>query len=164
MTFTASTLSRRVALWLANTSRRERTLLGSAAILLAALFYVGAIWRPLMAARGALFERIEQQQSLIAVMRSEAPRLRALAAAAPSVTTVPAATAITQEAAAGQMTIQRLDHEGTRLRVVLDNTEFPALIAWINRLETVHGLRLVSLELERRPDPGLVSARISLEE
>jgi general secretion pathway protein M len=157
-------LTGRAADWFAGRAPRERVILGvGGAVLLAAMF-VTLIWRPLVATRAMAIQRLEQEESLIAVMKGNETRLRALSATAPIARAAPAATAITQEAALQQITIQRLEKDGARIRVTVDNAEFPALIGWLNRLETAHGLRIAGLELERRPAPGVVSARVTLEE
>jgi len=139
---------------------RERLLLLTACLTVG----IALLWRPLEAAHERALARIARQEALIAVMRGDEAHLRSLAAAAPAGAAVPAGTAVTQEAATADLTIQRLEHDGARLRVTLDNARYSALIAWLNQLETKHGLRTVGLELDRRPSPGVVSARVTLEE
>lgn len=155
---------RRATDWFALRTSRERFLLGSAVVVGAAALFTTGIWQPLAAIRAAAATRLDQQDTLIALMRSDAPRLRALSALAPTASALSASTAITQEAASRQITIQRLERDGARLRVVVDTVEFPALMAWLARLETAYGLRVAELELDRKPAPGIVSAHVTLEE
>ena len=150
--------------WFASRNPRERAIIAVAAILLVIGLFLSLVWRPLETAHLTALARLQRQDSLIAVMRSDGVRLRTLGAAGPALSAVAPETAITEEATTRQLTIQRFDREGTRLSVTIDNCSFPDLIAWLNRLETVHGLKLADLELTRRPAPGIVSAQVTLEE
>lgn len=153
-----------IGTWLTGRSPRERALTGLAATVLLSAAYAMGVWRPLTEARSAALDRLSRTEALIDTMKNDGTRLRALAAAAPAVAAMPAATAITQEAAARQIAIQRLERDGNHLRVTVDNVDFATLITWLSRLEAAHGLRLTALDVDRRPDPGVVAARITLEE
>lgn len=59
--------------------------------------------------------------------------------------------------------IRRLEPEGTRTRLVLGEVAFAPLMTWLAALDTGFAIRVASIEMERRPEPGIVTARIVLE-
>lgn len=71
---------------------------------------------------------------------------------------------VTASARAASIDIRRLDPQGPALSVSLDDVAFTALIGWLETLTTRSGVRVFSAEIGRRPEPGVVSARIVMEE
>ena len=142
--------------------------LGAVVVLVVALFAAASLLHlalhPILAARESAEARLQKKEALVAEIKANAETLKAELAAAPSGPAIPAATALTQEAATRGISLQRLDREGGRLRVGVDSVRHADLIAWLDSLERVHGLRVVGADIERRPAPGMVSARLSFED
>lgn len=148
----------RAVAWFRLRTQRERVLLtGTAAMLFFAGLFIG-VWQPLYAMRVAALADISRYETLTA-------RLRAVEPGAVDSTTRQAApaTVITTGAREFGLTIRRLEPEGNRIRVALEEAGFEDVIVWLDTLESQHSLRVVSLEMERRPAPGVVSARVMLE-
>lgn len=143
--------------WWLGRALRERALIAAALVL--TLAWAGVAWglRPLDAARSAARAEIAMLATLTArvVAAPPAPGPRAPA---------PLARTVADSAAAHGLAIQRLEPEGARLSVTLGAVGFDPLLAWLAALETTSGLRVAALDLERRPEPGIVAARLTLED
>ncbi|MFL4470151.1 type II secretion system protein GspM [Tateyamaria armeniaca] len=71
---------------------------------------------------------------------------------------------VTASARAAAIDIRRLDPQGAALSVSLDDVAFTVLIGWLETLTTKSGVQVFSAEIGRRPEPGIVSARIVMED
>lgn len=143
--------------WLSQRTPRERLFLiaGGAALLIAA--YVFLIWQPLARARAATLEHIAVLERVIARAGSIDPSTVNLAAAP-----VAPATAVTNSAGEFGLAIKRLESEGDATRIELEDAKFDTVLLWLERLEQAHALYASSVELERRPEPGVVAGRMSV--
>lgn len=145
--------------WFRVRTQRERILvLGAAVMLLFTGLYVG-IWQPLSAMRTSALADIARYETIIA-------RLQTIEPNAVELTTRQVAPATTITTSAGELglAIQRLEPEGGRIRVALEEASFEEVIVWLDTLESDHSQRIVSLEIDRRPAPGVVSTRVMLED
>ncbi|MEL6915784.1 MAG: type II secretion system protein GspM [Pseudomonadota bacterium] len=129
------------------------------AVALVALYQFA--WLPLQEERAARAEQIAGFRTVAyAARRSETTPSAVARPADPR----PMAARVTATAQAAGLPLRRLEPEGRRIRVTADEIDFTTLIAWIAELETTARLALVSLEVDRRAAPGIVSARLILEE
>lgn len=144
--------------WYGDRSPRERWLIAGLGLVALAYVVIQLIWLPMAEARAearrdiALYERLQ--------MRLAASDTLATPPAGRS--TSPAA-AVTASAEARGLSIRRLEPEGTRLRIDLQDVAYDSLILWIDDLADTHGLGVVSAEIERRPAPGMVAAQLTVE-
>lgn len=149
-----------LARWLDARSPRERAmllaLLGVAAI---ALFFT-LVWQPIDLARKTAIADIRRYDILSARLRVAGPDAARLAAAR----TGTPSTLVTDSAAKAGLTIQRIEPEGANIGVTFDAVGFDALVGWLAGLERDAGLKVRDIKLERRPDPGIVSAQVTLAE
>lgn len=143
---------------LMNLSMRERVLLLLVlpAVLLLAGYRFG--WQPLQNLRVlreaeiASYRRIAQ-----AAAQVEAP----IVAEVPNLT--PFAARVTQSAEAAGLELRRIEPEGERIRVAVEDAPFAQVVLWISDLEADRDVTLSAIELDRRIAPGTVSARLLLE-
>ncbi len=148
-------------IWLRSRTPRERLLLSVlSAVLLVWLAFV-AIWQPLQAARVRLADQVLRHERALAVLQSLPVTAAALAAVATD--DRPLNMVITETAATFQLTIRRLEPEGNRVRVVMDEAPFEAVILWMEAVQRDKGLRITDLDMTRRPSPGVVNATMALE-
>jgi general secretion pathway protein M len=75
----------------------------------------------------------------------------------------PFAARVTQSAEAAGLSLRRLEPEGDRLRVAIDEAPFAQVVLWIADLEAEQDVLLAAIEIDRRIVPGTVSARLLLE-
>ena len=146
--------------WWTQRSLREQWLLGGLACVTAIYFAIAGVAQPLVAGRAAALEAIAEHDralaQLEAVPTDELPVLT-LSAAKP-VTAV-----LTETASEFELAIRRIEPEDAGARLVLDDADFAEVLLWIEALESEHRLRLTAIEMDRRPEPGVVSARMSFE-
>ncbi len=152
--------SQRLAAWWQGRTQRERLLVGALAVTaLAYLLTVGVV-RPLATAHADALASIAQSESALA-------RLAALPADASAQANRPAegpATAvITATATDFGMAIRRIEPEGDGARVTIEDAAYADILRWIQALEDDHGLHLSAIEMDRRPEPGIVSATMTLQ-
>ena len=152
-------LSDRISTALADRTRRERLLLGAmAAVGALALAYL-AVWQPLQNARKGYEAAMVRQDALTA-------RIAALGtdtAAAPVISDPrPPAVIVSDAAASAALAIRRLEPAEDRVRVVLEDADFGAVLIWLDGLDRDTGLRVAEIDITRRPDPGVVSTTLML--
>ena len=75
----------------------------------------------------------------------------------------PFAARVTQSAEAAGLSLRRLEPEGDRLRVAIEEAPFAQVVLWIADLEAEQDVLLAAIEIDRRLVPGTVSARLLLE-
>ncbi len=68
---------------------------------------------------------------------------------------------VRRQAARNGVEIQRFEPDGNFLKVWLEDIRYPAVIQWLGALESV-GVGHYELAIEDRPNPGLVSVRVTL--
>ena len=139
-------------------STRERTLIlvaGAAAILAAGYAFW---WEPQAQERARARLEIERMDRMSA--RLEAVGEAGMPALPPAPRNLTAI--IAETARARDIAIRRLEPEGELARLTLQEAEFDALMGWLSELETDHAVQIAAIEIERRPEPGVVLARITL--
>ena len=146
--------------WWARRTARERWLLSGLGGVAAAYVAVAVVAQPLLAARAEALRAIAQHDralAQLAALPAEAAPASATGAAAP------VAAVLTETASEFDVAIRRIEPEGAGARLVLDDAQFASVLLWIEALEGEHRLRLTALEMSRRPEPGVVSAQMSVE-
>lgn len=148
--------------WISNLTPREKLML---VCMLPVVLLIGAyqlVWLPLDARRDRLVADIAAYQ-LVSVTALQRPAHGAIpVTAAPPA--VPIATRVTQSADSAGLQLRRLAPEGEGLRVTLDDVDFGAAMLWVAEMEVAQGIRVAAIEVDRRPEPGVVSARLLLED
>ena len=135
-------------------SRREKYLVALVIPLALLVALYRFVWMPLQLAEAQARADIVQDTASLAARAEIAPT-------AP-VNDPPLATRITSSASAAQLTLRRIEPEGDGIRVTLDDTPFATLLLWLSDLEEQHDVILEALEVDRRPAPGVISARLLL--
>jgi len=138
---------------------RERLLLWVMGMALVVWIVVAAVLQPLQAAQARAQDRVMRYDRALAVVQS----LPIATGAVTAPDDRPLNRVITETAAAFQLTIRRLEPEGPRIRVVLDEAPFDAVILWLDAVQHDHALRVAEAEMIRRPALGVVTATLVLE-
>lgn len=145
------------ARWLEERTPRERWLLVVAGAAVVAWIAFAFVWQPIQARREAASRQIALYERAIVALQ-----------AAPAVAAPPAdpraLNAIVTDAASGfGLLIRRLEPEGNRIRVTVDEAAFQTVILWLEAMQRDSGLRASELDMTRRPAPGVVNATLVLE-
>lgn len=144
--------------WLKQSTARERWLLiaGGAAVLIWIVFAL--VWQPMQVRRDAVSRQIALYERAIGALQA-APAPTAAAPVDPR-----SLNAIVTDAAGGfGLYIRRLEPEGNRIRVTVNDAAFQSLILWLDAMQRDSGLRASELDMTRGPAPGVVNATLVLE-
>ncbi|CAA9517454.1 MAG: hypothetical protein AVDCRST_MAG39-2285 [uncultured Sphingomonadaceae bacterium] len=144
--------------WWGDRSPRERRLLVALAATAAVSLLIAGIYRPLAATRARAAADIRTYEVLAAQLRTAGPELARLRALDRSGS--PAAA--TGSASSYGLQFRQLPSADGVTRLQFDGVEFARLLQWLAQLETTTTSRVVELRIDRRPEPGLVSARVGL--
>ncbi len=141
-------------------SSRERLLI--LAVLPLALLLIGYqfVWQPMQDAQTraradiAAFRLVQDTAAL--ALRVDVP-------APVANDDMPLATRITSSAAEMGLSLRRIEPEGQGSRVTLEDTAFSSVLVWLADLEELHNVTVRAIQIDRRPEPGIVTARLLLE-
>jgi general secretion pathway protein M len=136
---------------------RERVLIVVLALISAAVLGHLILWQPMAQHRLALQQDIARQARSFAALTALPPDtgLPPLARS-----DLPLPGIITETVAAYQLSIRRLQPADTSADISIEDAPFDAVLLWVDTLERDHGLRIISLSLTRRPEPGIVAATL----
>ena len=142
--------------FLASKSAREKVLLAALGVLVTGWLGFTQIWAPLQMHRHEMAARIPRLERALAVAQTLPA---AVVAADPR--DLPAL--ITDAAGAFGLNITRLQPEGAKVQITLEDAAFETVLLWIEALQQANGLRLSDLTLTRRPAPGVVATSLTVE-
>ncbi len=146
---------------------REQTLVSIAAVMVAVALLYSAIWQPVVRHHKAVAEELQSARA-IATSLAQAEvdqRFAAPPSAAIVGSEVSLLTAVDQAAKNGTLKKPpaRLQPDGEdQARIWFEDVEFDSLLRWMNELQNRYGVRIDVADIERRPTPGLVNARLSV--
>lgn len=143
-----------MAFWGARTAR-ERLLIIALGFLSVIYLLIVTVWQPLQRHRTTLTDDIARYARATAALST----IPAGLVAPPSADT-PLPGIITDTAATYQLTIRRLQPSTDTADITLEDAPFDAVLLWIDALERDHGLRIITLTMTRRPEPGLVATNL----
>jgi len=141
-------------------SAREIILIGGAASVVSVAILWSVAVAPSLATRQDSFAQLRKIDILWSILDQLPDTLNPKE---PSISQ-PLRQRVTASARAASIDIRRLDPQGTTLSVTLDAVAFTALIGWLETLTTASGVQVFSAEIGRRAEPGIVSARIVMED
>lgn len=142
--------------WWQARSPREQILLGILALLALAALLLIAVVRPLEAARARAAADIRTYDMLAMRLRAAGPGL------AVGMHRGPPAQIVAQIAAASGLTVQRVEPENGKLRVVFADAPFEAVLRWVSDVERTSTLRIGEAQIERSAQGNGVSAQFLL--
>jgi general secretion pathway protein M len=147
---------------------REQLFVAAAGVVLAlALIYL-LLWQPFALARVHREQDLQSARALAARIETIGAQVQLAhpAGAAPLVgRDVSLLAAVDQASKDGTLgkAPSRMQPDGdNQVRVWIDDVPFDPLLRWMDELQTRYGVRIDSVAIERRPVPGVVSARLSL--
>lgn len=155
--------------WWEGLAARERRIVAAAGVvlLLAAVFLF--LLEPALERRAELRGQLQQLVNEQAWMEAHASAVRARAAApGAAVAARPGSSAlgvvdVSARAAGLGSALRRVRPLETGVEAEFEGAAYTSLLRWLGVLESRHGLRVMSLSIDRGPEPGRVSAQVRIE-
>lgn len=110
--------------------------------------------------------RLAGQQNLLTWMKENESLARQAATGGGSVTKTdqPLQTIVTSTAGPLGVAVKRYENESdNKLRVSLENVSFDKMVRWLDQLENRYGLSIVNISVDAEKEPGLVTAKLVLQ-
>ncbi len=151
---------------LAARERRIVMLAGLALLLVAAFLFV---IEPGLDRRSALHSQLQTLVNEEAWMQAQVPAVRAQAqagAAAPAARSTGSPLGVVDASARSAglgSALRRVRPLESAVEAELEGAPYTALVSWLATLESRHGLRVVSLSIDRGNEPGRVNAQLRIE-
>lgn len=149
-------------------AREQRLLVGGAAILALAMFWL-FVWDPIAQGSASAVEDVERKEQLLERARRTLSTA-APTAAAPGATSDACAQSLTllvantvRDAGLGNAYRSSSPFGNDGLRVSLENASFDLTVTWLGRLQAECGIVVDSGSFTNRAEPGRVDASIALE-
>lgn len=162
--FMASDQGQRLIAWYEQLSPRDRLALRVLCGFAALVVLYSLLLQPMIDYSSRAQRRLLEERELIAWLRSNEPAAKAAVAASTVGREQPVAALVNSSAKANALTIRRYEPTGdSSIRVWLEGAQFNSFVKWLYQLQSVHGIRATEFSVEREPEPGRVSARLTLE-
>ena len=140
--------------------RRERVLLKAGAALIGATVLWLAAIQPILDYREGAVSRLQREGASLAWMTTNRPFAEARRDAGEGVAQAQLST-INRSAGDYDLPLRRIQPDGDGFVVHIESRPFASVIAWMETLETQHGIRVVNVSIDA-DKPGQVNARLTL--
>jgi general secretion pathway protein M len=138
-------------------SLREKWLLLGLGALAAGGLLVVSVWSPLRTARDRALDMAHQNDTLLDRIRNAESDLSSQLAAS-------VARPTPQDLAqTSGLAISRVDAEDAQVRLTFEDADFARLMGWLAEIDATGAARIAAVVLERNPEPGHVTATVTLE-
>lgn len=149
-------------------SERDRRVLGGGGLVLAAILAWLLVWEPLARARSARESALAEARTLAGLLETLAVETQRGGPARSSATLGAGQSLLSvvdqsRRTSAIQKPPSRLQPDGeTTVRIWFEDIPYDALVRWLGELQVRYGVRVDSADIERKPAPGTVDARLTL--
>lgn len=155
--------------WYSGLMPRERYfVLAASACVALTLFYI-ALWEPLTMGVRDVQQRNITQHDILAWMRSAAAEAKQLQSSGGGVTVrdtnQPVTLVVERSASTAGLKkyLSKIESAAEKgARVTVDAVSFDQMLVWLNTLEKQYGINVISADIDRDKEAGLVNARLTL--
>jgi len=145
------------ARWWREKSARDRAILTACLALLIAAGWYQLAWLPLDRMREAAATEMRRLETASQLLTRLPPDAAGTASVPGSLEL-----AITSTIAAEGLVVSAMETQESGMTVSFDTVPFSSLARWLDTVGAVAGTRIEAARIERRPEPGTVSAEIEL--
>ncbi|MCE9687837.1 type II secretion system protein M [Shewanella sp. AS16] len=147
-------------IWWEGLASREQQLVGFGGVfLLIAVFYWG-IWTPIANAEADALASLKAQQQTLDYVKQTANKIAGLKqSGGKAAVTGSLSTLVNQAAGKFGLEITRMQPQGDKIQVWMDDVPFDALLGYLNELVQQQGLSLESVDLAETDTQGYVKVR-----
>ncbi|QLE83825.1 MULTISPECIES: type II secretion system protein M [Shewanella] len=146
--------------WWSGLVQREQQMVAACAVVLVIGILYWGVWTPIANAEENAERSLQAQQSTLNYVKQTANKIAGLREAGnrPKASGSISAT-VNQAAGAYGLEITRMQPQGDRVQIWMDDVPFEALLNYLNNLVQDKGLSLDSIDLAEADTPGLVRVR-----
>lgn len=154
--------------WYANLDQREKRLISVAAAMLVLLLLYTAVWKPVSGEYHRLGNSITEKEKTLAemeVLAVQAKQLQRNARNSAHINKGSLLGTIDRTAKSNGLgdALKRVRPEGeNKASVSLEGAQFDRVIGWLEKLQRLQGISIVSSSIETQEESGLVSMRLEL--
>ena len=145
---------------LASRTTREKVLLAVLAVVLLVFAGYKYVWEPLKSGLATKNASIQNYMTIAEFANSHEPAVKNTRL---SVSTQSLPVTAIQTAKAFSLNLRRVQPQGLGVRLSMDEVAFDQVILWLEDLHKNYQISARSIEINRRPQPGVVSANLYLE-
>ncbi|MGS0677051.1 type II secretion system protein M [Shewanella sp. 0m-4] len=146
--------------WWGGLVLREQQMVAACGVVLVIGILYWGVWTPIANAEAEAERRLEGQQSTLNYVKQTANRIAGLKQSGSSnAFRGSLSAAVNQTASAFGLTITRMQPQGNKIQVWMDEVPFDTLLNYLNELVQKKGLSLESLDLAESDTPGYVNVR-----
>jgi general secretion pathway protein M len=157
--------------WWQELAARERLTLSLGALVLALVVGYLAVLEPALDRRQALAEQARVLEAELDWLKSQVSAVRATSTPRPALAdsrpasqgSLLAVVDASARAAGLGDALRRVRPQGAAVLAELDRAAYDELMRWLATMETTHGLRTVTLTVDRSDTPGSVNAQVRIE-
>lgn len=142
--------------WWQNLQTREQQLVLVMLPFVVIFMFYQLIWSPLNEAIAAADKKLSRQQELVTWVNTETARLKASTGGQAKGWTGSLSSAINRSARQRNITISRVQPQGSDVQVWIDNIEFNRLLDWFSVLANEQGIYVKSVDLTQGNAAGEV--------
>lgn len=153
----------KLKVWYGSLQERDRRVVLTGSIALAAIVLLGGVYLPLESAVSSAQKRAAVRRDDLAWMYGNAAEIRAAGATLPNIAgeaPVVIVDRVGRETGLGPA-LKGSQPSATGVRVQLEAAPFDTLVSWIATLDQRYGLSVESITVDRAARPGVVNANIT---
>jgi general secretion pathway protein M len=147
-------------IWWQGLAFREQQLVGFAAVFLVIGVFYWGIWAPIANAEVDALRNLNAQQQTLTYVKQTANKIAGLqqSGAKPAISGS-LSSVVNQTASTYGLVITRMQPQGDKIQVWMDDVPFDALLGYLSDLVQKKGLSLESVDLAEADTPGYVKVR-----
>lgn len=146
--------------WWKSLQTREQKLVGISVIVMAIGVVYWGLWIPVSNAEQQAQQNLAAQQQTLKLVKQTANKISAISQDGKKVSfNGSLSAAVNQAAGSAGLSVSRMQPQGDKIQVWLDDSPFERLLAFVSELTKNRGLSLDSLDITVSETPGLVRIR-----
>ena len=139
---------------------REQQLVGACAVVLVIGIFYWGIWTPISDAESDALKSLTAQKSTLSYVKQTANKIVGLKqSGGQKGFSGSLSAAVTQSAKSYGLEITRMQPQGNKIQVWMDEVPFDSLLGYLSELVQQKGLSLDNIDLAQSDTPGLVKVR-----
>ena len=147
-------------IWWQGLASREQQLVGFGSVFLVIGIFYWGIWTPIANAEADALRNLNAQQQTLSYVKQAANKIASLKQSGAKPTVSGSLSSVVNQTAGDYgLVITRMQPQGDKIQVWMDDVPFDALLGYLSELVQKKGLSLESVDLAEADAPGYVKVR-----